>query len=223
MGSWTRTSASLAWRGDHDVGHVSIGGGARFDHRDVGRVDEDVVFGVTAASTGRPSDSPRRSASTVRRSAPWWSMSGAVSAAGCVDPAASVRIGRSSATSWRSAPACAPRGLTSGPAARLPGLGRRGPAPAARVRPRRLPPDGHPAAAVRLGLQEGPPRPWRAPGLRRGHVPRLPVRQQLAGCGRERPARRRASLRMAGCRCSAARRRARRCRRPARARSRTRR
>jgi len=38
------------------------------------------------------------------------------------------------------------------PAAWLPGLGHRGPAPAARVRPRRLPPDGHPAAADHPGL-----------------------------------------------------------------------
>ena len=29
--------------GDHDVGHVGVAGAARFDHRDVGRVDEDVA------------------------------------------------------------------------------------------------------------------------------------------------------------------------------------
>ena len=34
--------------GDHDVGHVVIAGSARFDHRDVGRVDRDVTVGVVA-------------------------------------------------------------------------------------------------------------------------------------------------------------------------------
>ena len=32
--------------GDHDVGDVAVSDGARFDHRDVGRVDEDVAVGV---------------------------------------------------------------------------------------------------------------------------------------------------------------------------------
>ena len=44
------------------------------------------------------------------RCAPWWSTSRAMSAAACADPAPT-RTGRSSATSWRSAPVCAPRGL----------------------------------------------------------------------------------------------------------------
>ena len=34
--------------GDHDVGHVGVAGAALFDHRDVGRVDEDVAVAVVA-------------------------------------------------------------------------------------------------------------------------------------------------------------------------------
>ena len=47
-GSWTRTSASPRLGGDHDVGHVGVAGAALFDHRDVGRVDEDVAVAVVA-------------------------------------------------------------------------------------------------------------------------------------------------------------------------------
>ena len=83
MGSWTRTSASPAWGGDHDGGHVVVADAARFDHRDVGWVDENVAVGVMAlelrqvhfvglpasplcGSPGRD-DCPRR-----RRAGPSW-------------------------------------------------------------------------------------------------------------------------------------------------------
>ena len=107
------------------------------------------------------------------------------------------------------------------------GLDRRSPvlrpARAARVRRRRLPGDHPVAADLRGRLQQRPPPPRRPPGPQRRPVPRAPGRQRRVGRGRERPARRHASPCTAGCRCSAARRRARRCTRRERERSRTRR
>ena len=113
----------------------------------------------------------------------------------------------------RRPPGVGPR--RAGARVRPSGLDRRSPVPhlarAPRVR-RRRPPRGHSVAADRRGrLQQRPPRRRRPPGPPRRPVPRAPGRQQRVGRGRERPARRRASPCTAGCRCSAARRRARRC------------